>query len=108
MTPAPISAARRAAVVSVVKYGLPVPAAKASPESLSTTRLHRLWAIRAPFSVLPHRSVLPDPDPHRPAHPGLGTKARQQGANRDLRVAHEALLREDVGLVEAPEPALDD
>jgi hypothetical protein len=41
ITPAPISAARRAAVVSVVKYGFPVPAAKITTRPFSRCRVAR-------------------------------------------------------------------
>src|SRR5437588_3188045 len=74
--------------------------ANASPESFSSTRPHRLSATAA--------LLLADFDPHEAGDLRLGPEPRQQRPDGDLRVAHEALLDEDVVLVEPADAALDD
>src|SRR5581483_1812069 len=75
--------------------------ANASPESFSSTLPHRLSATAASL-------LFADFEPHEPADLRLRAQPRQERSDDDLRVAHEALLDEDVVLVEAADPALDD
>src|SRR5664279_1487828 len=82
--------------------------AKASPESFSTTRRNRLSVIGTPGFASGPTLFLAHLDAGEPADLGLWSELLDELAHGELRVPHEALLEEDVVLVEAVQPALHD
>src|SRR5436309_3193099 len=105
MTSASISTARRAAVVSVVKYGLPVPAARITTRPFSRWRTGRLARPRS-GSGLPDVKSREAPD--RDVLLQLGDVLRDQLLHRAARLAEVLLLEQAVVLEEILDLALDD